>query len=50
MTFQDWYDVLTILTFAIVFMSLGAAVLHGLGEKRVARWLRLPYEEEDSGE
>jgi hypothetical protein len=43
MTLADYLDVLSILTFAIVFMSIGAAILHAIGEERLARWLRLPY-------
>lgn len=50
MTLKDYLDILSILTFAIVFMSIGAAILHLIGEERIAHWLRLPYftgEDED---
>jgi NADH:ubiquinone oxidoreductase subunit 3 (subunit A) len=45
MTFADYWTVLAILTIAIALMSVGAAILHAVGEERLARWLRLPYEQ-----
>ena len=43
MTIRDYLDIVSILAFAVVFGCIGAAILHVVGEERVARWLRLPY-------
>jgi len=41
-TWQDYYDVLEILMFAVVFMAIGAGIVELVGVDRLLRWLRLP--------
>lgn len=46
MTLAAFLEILTYLDFAFVFMILGAAVFQLIGAKRIARWLRLPPDDD----
>jgi NADH:ubiquinone oxidoreductase subunit 3 (subunit A) len=50
-TVEDYFQVVSIIAFAVLFMCLGAFVMDIIGENRIARWLGLPpYDYTDKGD